>query len=544
MKKALSGFLALLVLVAMLSVIGLNASAAVSPDGSKLVLDLSYLTKDTNLASPNAVVFWDQAFNNDKQTISAVTKSDKDWLKIDKVGSEYLPGLLVNLLTAKGQNPAKGLTDWTGGTILWMYVSLPDNRGVLDLQLYVDNGDTGSGQGFFTSKNQGVDYYVQKNGSYEEKTIVNDNNDWGHMYLDEGYEGWLGVELANLGCVSGHLTDQTMAGHMSKIYGVGLYSEVGTVYFRDIRVSGLSAGLDDPKETTTTTMTTTSAAPATTTAATPTTTAAGETGDPKPANTKPLVDLSFLPAGKTLVIADGVGGVFSDNAVTAGDLLLSRVSGNGKDWLQYERTNTNWNAGIYVDLLKGKAADKAVTDWTGATTLWFYAKAEAATYLNLVLAVDNENSGAVQGFFNSEENGFRYTIAENGAFVEKTTTEDTYKHILLPAGYEGWVGIDLSQLACRSGHLSDQTIAGHLAAIYGVGFYMEGGKVQIGDFCAEGIAKGLETEAPVSSATTSATAENPVTGGTTATVLPIALLAIGMGIAAVLVGGKSCSRAH
>ena len=39
----------------------------------------------------------------------------------------------------------------------------------------------------------------------------------------------------------------------------------------------------------------------------------------------------------------------------------------------------------------------------------------------------------VQGYFNSEAAGLKYYVEEDGAFVEKATTEDTWKHIFLPA---------------------------------------------------------------------------------------------------------------
>lgn len=133
---------------------------------------------------------------------------------------------------------------------------------------------------------------------------------------------------------------------------------------------------------------------------------------------------------------------------------------------------------------------RAVTDWTGAEIFWFYAQTEADTYINVAAAVDNEYSGEVQGYFNSEAAGLKYYVEEDGAFVEKATTEDTWKHIFLPAGYDGWVGFDLSQMVCRSGHLTEQDFTAHLGDVYGIGFYMEGGPLAVTDFRADGIAGG------------------------------------------------------
>lgn len=187
----------------------------------------------------------------------------------------------------------------------------------------------------------------------------------------------------------------------------------------------------------------------------------------KPETATPVVDFSYLPEGQELTLANDLGGVLGTQMVTSKDLVVSKVKEGGEEWLLYHRKTTNWNGGIYLDLIRAKAKKKAVTNWTGATTIWFYAKATGDVYLNVALATDNEDSGQVQGYFDSEIVGAKYLLQENGAFVEKTTTEDTWKHMLIPSGYEGWVGFDLSQMNCRSNHLKDKTIAGHYKDIFG-----------------------------------------------------------------------------
>ncbi len=207
----------------------------------------------------------------------------------------------------------------------------------------------------------------------------------------------------------------------------------------------------------------------------------------KPDDATPVVDFTYLPEGQELTLANDIGGFMGIQMVTSKDLVVSKVKEGGKEWLLYHRNNKNWNGGIYLDLIRAKAKKKAVTDWTGGTTLWFYIKAAGDAYLNVVLATDNEDSGDVQGFFDSEVAGVKYLLEENGAFVEKTTTEDTWKHMFIASGYEGWVGFDLSQMNCRSSHLKSQRIADHLNAIYGVGLYMEGTDVYIRDIRVSGV---------------------------------------------------------
>lgn len=232
----------------------------------------------------------------------------------------------------------------------------------------------------------------------------------------------------------------------------------------------------------------------------------------QPDEATPVVDFTYLPHDQALGLANDLGGVFNTAAVTSKDLVVSVVKDDGKDWLKYERKTTTWNAGIYLDLIRAKAKNKAITDWNGATTLWFYAKATGSdVYMNIVLATDNEESGQVQGYFNSEEVGLKYRLQEGGSYVEKTTTEDNYKHILLPGGYEGWVGFDIDQLVCKSGHLKNQKITAHLGDIFGVGFYVEGGNILIRDICATGAVNKIGEAPKPTTATTAGKEESTTT---------------------------------
>lgn len=329
MKKGLSLILTAVFLTAMLMVGGMSALAAgeADPEDAKSVLDLSYLTKDQALdGSAGAAVYQDQAFDNSKLKLSCVTVDGKDWLKYEY--GAWFNGLLVDLNTAKGQDPAKGVTDWTGATMVWFYVDA-ENGATLDLQLRAVKGED---TGFFSSKNAGVKYYYQDQHGNVPVTLADDNNDWGHISLAEGYEGWVGVELANFACGSGHLTDQNLSSYLGNVTGVGFYAEK-TFLVRDIRVTGVAKGLEDLNEP---------VVPA----------------DVSPEDAKPVADFSYLPENRVLTLADGIGGVLGDSMVTSGDLAVSMSMADGKAWLNYERNNTNWNGGIYVDLLNAAAKGK------------------------------------------------------------------------------------------------------------------------------------------------------------------------------------------
>lgn len=174
MKKGLSLILTAVFLTAMLMVGGMSALAAgeADPEDAKSVLDLSYLTKDQALdGSAGAAVYQDQAFDNSKLKLSCVTVDGKDWLKYEY--GAWFNGLLVDLNTAKGQDPAKGVTDWTGATMVWFYVDA-ENGATLDLQLRAVKGED---TGFFSSKNAGVKYYYQDQHGNVPVTLADDNND-------------------------------------------------------------------------------------------------------------------------------------------------------------------------------------------------------------------------------------------------------------------------------------------------------------------------------------------------------------------------------
>lgn len=127
--------------------------------------------------------------------------------------------------------------------MVWFYVDA-ENGATLDLQLRAVKGED---TGFFSSKNAGVKYYYQDEHGNVPVTLADDNNDWGHISLTEGYEGWVGVELANFACGSGHLTDQNLSSYLGNVTGVGFYAEK-TFLVRDIRVTGVAKGLEDLNE--------------------------------------------------------------------------------------------------------------------------------------------------------------------------------------------------------------------------------------------------------------------------------------------------------
>ena len=197
-------------------------------------------------------------------------------------------GLLVDLNKAKSQTPTKGITDWTGASMVWFYMKA-DDRAVLDFQVQVT--EEGGATGYFSSKNADVKYYYQDEYGLVPVTLANDDNDWGHIALAEGYEGWVGVELANFACGSGHLADQNLSSYLGQVTGVGFYAEKSCLV-RDIRVDGIARGLEEGQGGTSSTGSDTSGSGST----------GSDTGSGAPQTGVPF---ALLPAA--LVLAAGAG---------------------------------------------------------------------------------------------------------------------------------------------------------------------------------------------------------------------------------------------
>ena len=168
-----------------------------------------------------------------------------------------------------------------------------------------------------------------------------------------------------------------------------------------------------------------------------------------PSTARPVLDFSYLPKDQVLTETEGIRPLYSSEQVDE-DLVVKAESRSGKDYLHYDVLTQEWCSGKYVDLLVAKDGGKAVTDWSGATMVWFYVETEGTVYCDLLLGVDNSGSGSVQGWFNSLFEGAKYYVEQDGAFVAKATTSDNWNHIVLPENYTGWVGVDVAEgIACK-----------------------------------------------------------------------------------------------
>lgn len=115
MKKGLSLILTAVFLTAMLMVGGMSALGCWGSRSGGCQIGAGSLLPDKRPGPGRfrgAAVYQDQAFDNSKLKLSCVTVDGKDWLKYEY--GAWFNGLLVDLNTAKGQDPAKGVTDWTG----------------------------------------------------------------------------------------------------------------------------------------------------------------------------------------------------------------------------------------------------------------------------------------------------------------------------------------------------------------------------------------------------------------------------------------------
>ena len=109
----------------------------------------------------------------------------------------------------------------------------------------------------------------------------------------------------------------------------------------------------------------------------------GATAEPvvtdTPSTARPVLDFSYLPKDQVLTETEGIRPLYSSEQVDE-DLVVKAESRSGKDYLHYDVLTQEWCSGKYVDLLVAKDGGKAVTDWSGATTVWFYVETEGTVY--------------------------------------------------------------------------------------------------------------------------------------------------------------------
>ena len=126
----------------------------------------------------------------------------------------------------------------------------------------------------------------------------------------------------------------------------------------------------------------------------------GATAEPvvtdTPSTARPVLDFSYLPKDQVLTETEGIRPLYSSEQVDE-DLVVKAESRSGKDYLHYDVLTQEWCSGKYVDLLVAKDGGKAVTDWSGATTVWFYVETEGTVYCDLLLGVDNRSVELVSG---------------------------------------------------------------------------------------------------------------------------------------------------
>ena len=460
--------LTMALLIVMLSIgIGATAEPVVTdtPSTARPVLDFSYLPKDQVLTETEGIrpLYSSEQVDEDL-VVKAESRSGKDYLHYDVLTQEWCSGKYVDLLVAK--DGGKAVTDWSGATTVWFYVET-EGTVYCDLLLGVDNSGSGSVQGWFNSLFEGAKYYVEQDGAFVAKATTSDN--WNHIVLPENYTGWVGVDVAEgIACKAGHFQDQTFEGHDDTIYGLGFDVDAGDLYVRDFRVSGIAAGL--PEKVTI-----------------------------SPDDAKPVLNFSYLPKNQVLTEVEGVQSFYPSLQPVDEDLVVSVETRSEDDWIHYEIISSNYCAGKYIDMLVARDGGRGVTDWTGATTVWFYVETEGAVSCDLLLGVDDQNSGMVQSYFSSMFTGAKYYVEDDDGFIATYTTGANWNHIVLPANYAGWVGVDVAEgLKCMAGHFQDQTFEGHDDTIYGLGFDVDAGELYVRDFRVDGIAKGLPEKVNIS----------------------------------------------
>ena len=391
-KTRLGALLLTMALLIVMLTIGIGATAEPvvtdTPSTARPVLDFSYLPKDQVLTETEGIrpLYSSEQVDEDL-VVKAESRSGKDYLHYDVLTQEWCSGKYVDLLVAK--DGGKAVTDWSGATMVWFYVET-EGTVYCDLLLGVDNSGSGSVQGWFNSLFEGAKYYVEQDGAFVAKATTSDN--WNHIVLPENYTGWVGVDVAEgIACKAGHFEDQTFEGHDDTIYGLGFDVDAGDLYVRDFRVSGIAAGL--PEKVTI-----------------------------SPDDAKPVLNFSYLPKNQVLTEVEGVQSFYPSLQPVDEDLVVSVETRSEEDWIHYEIISSNYCAGKYIDMLVARDGGRGVTDWTGATTVWFYVETEGAVSCDLLLGVDDQNSGMVQSYFSSMFTGAKYYVEDDDGFIATYTT--------------------------------------------------------------------------------------------------------------------------
>ncbi len=296
------------------------------------------------------------------------------------------------------------ITNWTGATEVIFYIDASEIGEDMPVDLMMNH--TGEQYGMVIN----AAWYTYSDGQWVTHAI----NEWGHMVVPANYVGWIRVPLATMGA---------QPDNMAQVNRLCFYTEHhvvdGTVYFDHIMINASNTNVEPPK---------------------------AEIPD-EVKYAKLVLDMEDLPAD----FDDVMAGVFSENGGTGyekGYFVPSIAAGKGVDGstaLGWNMTANHWTNMTYMafDDMAG-----AVTDWTGATEMYFYLDAsEIAADVILDVILDRSVGGHIEGTSVYYWNGSEWKASEI----------NVWGHMILPAKFCGWIRVPFSTLATPPSDLSEVT---------------------------------------------------------------------------------------
>lgn len=313
---------------------------------------------------------------------------------------------------------SSAVTDWGEAEYLMMYVDasgITDEEGVRmdivlkDYETYLAGYPHPAG----------ATYLIWQNDTWAEMTV----NEWGHIIVPAGYTGWLKLSIANILGV----TD------VSEVTRIAFYTEHttpnGTVYLDHFTID---AKVDAP----------------------------GEYRDPDEISAGTVVwDMENLVGDLTTWTTDKFFELWADEnvGVMGGNwkpVSIATKGFGGSNALGWRLLTTEWGSTTYVNLNND---DTAITDWSGATELYFYIDTTmigAEMPIDILLPLDDPDVTMISGA--------TYYIWKNNKWAERNVNE--WNHLVIPANFAGWVRVPLAGVYGDTLDLSN---------VYRIGFYTE-----------------------------------------------------------------------
>ena len=335
------------------------------------------------------------------------------------VGADYNSGKALKVTMNPGGNNDGGMwwfegpielkvKDWTGATELWFYLDASEWKNAcvpIGIGLQDANGNEWKPKqpGF-----SGVHYYFyDENGTKVTKNLM----DWGWMSeLPVGYQGWVGISLADYAAAfSSANVDLSKLTKLTLMMDPSVTgNEIGSHKNEYFYIDNISANVE----------------------------VKDVVAEPELPTMYPSWDLNDLPT-------DG-------NYFTGGDNWRATAIGatfdDGKALKVTMNPGGNNDGGMWW--LEG-TIQLQPKNWTGATTMWFYVDASEWKNSTIPLGIGlvDGNGVALQPGQNGNYGNVHFYYFNNGGKMVTETLNDWGWIGKLPVGYQGWVGVNIQEMA-------------------------------------------------------------------------------------------------